>query len=977
MKQIIFTIVAFMFISLNVAAQKKITGIVTDVNNDPLIGVTVSVNKSTTATSTDLDGKYEIMAGDNDVITFSYVGMVTENVAVKGKSVINVKMVDNAVNLNEVVAIGYGVSKKSDLTGSVASVKAADLANSKVGTVTTALQGLAAGVQVTTGSAKPGGDAQVIIRGVGTLGAGSNPLYIVDGIPVEGGLQDLSSVDIESIEILKDASSASIYGSRGANGVVLVSTKKGASGRTKISVNASVGTQRMLNKQELMNAQEYYDLVNFANPDNVWNAAELRLLSRGESTDWQDAVMQNGNYQNYNVSVSGGTENITHYLGLDWYDQKGTIKGSSFDKLTVRYNMDAKVSKFFRYGLRFNVIESNLHNINEEQDSGYGTMHSAISSQPTAPIFNDDGTYFDDFPNTRANPVAIVDLLDKVTKKSRIVGGVYFEVEPIKNLIFRSSNDGELVFYRDNLFEDGAMGQHYTEGGHARIMSNKKRFWQSENTLSYKHNIGKHSFTAMGGFSASNTFYEEATADSKNLSSILKYYYLQGAEDHGPNSSWAVESSLVSFYGRLNYTFYDRYLATFTMRADASSRFAPGNKWGYFPSLALAWRISEEDFVKNNLPVISNMKLRLSAGQLGNQNIGDFQYLARIRLDGNYVLGNSQISGSIPISVSNPDLTWETTNQYDLAIDFGLFNNRIAGTLETYYKSTTDLLWSVPMPLESGYNSTLKNVGQIDNKGVEFSLNTVNVTTKDFLWTSAFNISYNENEIKELYDGKKDVNKSLFVGKPIDNIYLLHSQGIWQLNEAKEAAKYNAQPGDRKVFDRDDNGSINGDDRIDSGNYRPKFFGSFTNTFRYKDFDLVAFFTFAGAYKINNSLNAYLNSYNKWGNMSKNYYKYYWREDVPNNRYPAPRLGSPYANGDGTDANLQRGDYLRLRNLELGYSLPQSIVRKIKATNVRFYFSVQNVFTATEFTGFDVESSDNTNPYPNARSFIGGVSVNF
>lgn len=981
MKKIILINIAILFTCILSAQQVNITGIITDANKEALPGVAVTIKGTTKGTASDIDGKYSINAKNGDVLEFSFIGMITQSVRVENQATINIQLVSEAVDLNEIVVIGYGISKKSDLTGAVASIKSESLTNSKIGTVTTALQGLAAGVQVSTGSVKPGGDATVVIRGVGSLRAGSEPLYIVDGIPVQGGLQDLSSIDIESIEVLKDASSASIYGSRGSNGVVLVTTKKGSTGKTRITFNTSYGTQRMLNKQELMNAQQYYELVSIAQPDYKWTSEELRLLSRGESTDWQDAVTQNGNYQNYNIAIAGGSEKLSHYLGVDWYDQKGTIKNSSFDKLTVRYNADAIGSDWLRYGVRFNVIESKLKNINEEADSGYGTMFSAISSQPTAPIFTQDGEYFDGFLNTKANPVAIVDLLDKTTLKSRMVGSAYLEIEPIKNLKIKSDNGGELVFYKVNIYEDGRMGQHYTEGGHANVMANKKKYWQTENTVTYSFDIQtKHKFDAMAGFSASQVEYEEVTADSKKLSEILKYYNLRGAEEHGPNSSYGVSSSLTSFYGRLNYNYGDRYLATLTMRSDGSSRFAPGHRWGFFPSLAVAWRLSEENFIKENISAISNLKIRMSAGKLGNQNIGDFAYSSIIALGGasaNYIFGNNLATGSVQTSISNPELTWEKANQFDVGIDFGLFNNRIAGTIETYYKRTTDLLWQVPLPLESGFGSSLTNIGKIDNRGIEFSLNTVNINAKDFSWTSGLVLSYNKNEIKELYDGKQDVNKSLFVGKPIDQIYLLHSDGIWQINEASEATKYNAQPGDRKIRDLKKDNVINGDDRNFQGVYTPRFYGSYTNTFTYKDFDLVAFFTFAGGHMINNSLNRYLNAYNTWGNMSVNYYKYYWKQDRPNNKYPAPRIGSAYANGDGTNANLQKGDYLRLRNLELGYNLPKSMVKNIKASNIRCYFSVHNLFTATEFTGFDVESSDNTNPYPNARSFIGGISMNF
>lgn len=981
MKKYIALLTLFLFYG-TIDAQINISGKVTDNYNEALPGVVVTIRGTGTGTITDQDGKYEIRGKEGDILEFSLVGMIKQAVTVAKKSTINIKMIDEVINLREVVAIGYGSMKKSDLTGSVVSIKPDDLANAKIGTVTSAMQGLATGVYVKTGSVKPGGDATIVIRGSGSLRAGSTPLYIVDGVPVQDGLQDLSSADIESIEILKDASAASIYGSRGSNGVVLVTTKRGTTDRTRVRFNATLGTQKMLNKQDLMNAQQYYELVSMAQPSYQWTSEELRLLSRGESTDWQDAITQDGSYQNYNIGISGGSEKLSHYLGIDWYDQQGTLKKSSFDKLTVRYNADAQASEIFKYGIRFNVIESKLKNINEEADSSYGTMFSAISSQPTAPIFTQDGEYYDGFLNTKANPVAVVDLLDRVTHKSRIVGSVYLEAEPIENLVLRSDNGGELVFYRVNTFEDGRMGQHYTEGGRAVVMTNKKKHWQTENTATYNFDLDDktHIFTIMGGFSASSTDYSEVTAESRNLSSILKYNHLYGAEEHGPNSSYAVPSTLVSFYGRANYNYKDRYLTTFTMRADASSRFAPGHRWGYFPSLAFAWRASEENFIKNNVEVISNLKLRVSAGRLGNQNIGDFQYMARVGLggaSGNYIFGDNLVTGTVQTSVRNDILTWEKANQLDFGIDFGLFNNRVAGTIETYYKRTTDLLWEVPMPIESGFTRRLANIGKIDNLGIEFSVNTVNIALKDFQWSTGLMISFNKNEIKELYGGKQDVNKQLFVGRPIDQIYLLKSSGIWQSNEAAQAAIYNAQPGDRKVLDLKKDDVINGDDRDFCGVSTPKFYGSFNNTMNLKNFDLTAFFTFAGGHMINNSLNRYLNAFNPWGNMSENYYKYYWRPEQPNNKYPAPRVGSPFANGDGTDANLQKGDYLRLRNLELGYTLPSKYTNKVKISNARLFFSVQNLFTITEFTGFDVESNDNTNPYPNSRSFIGGISLNF
>lgn len=979
-KKLFFACIGLLCTSL-LYAQTKISGLVTDEVNMPLAGVSVSVKNTKRGTATDSAGRFTLQADKGEIIEFSHTGMVSKTVVVGNDLTINIQLISAAVNLNDVVIIGYGSTKKSDLTGSVTTIKPDGLKNARVGTATSALQGLAAGVFVSTGSVKPGGDASVVIRGSGSLRAGNAPLYVVDGIPVEGGLQDLSQGDIESIEVLKDASSAAIYGSRGSNGVILVTTRKGVKGKGRVTLNVNSGTQRMLNKQKMMNAQQYYELASKAVPDYTWTSEELRLLSRGESTDWQDAITQNGSFSNYNLGISGGNEKVTHFLGADYYNQIGTIKNSSFRKVTLRYNMDAQTMDWLRTGIRFNIIESKLKNINEEGDSGYGTMFSAISSQPTAPIYTSNGDYFDGFLNTKANPVAIVDLLDKSTAKSRAVGSVYFEIEPVKNLKIRSDNGAELEFFNVNSYEDGRMGQHYPDGGHAVKFNGKKRYMQTENTATYNFELSnRHRFVVMGGFSASKYDYESTTADSKNLSPILGYDNLGGAQNHGPNYSYASASTLTSYYGRVNYNFDDRYLFTVTMRQDGSSRFAPGHRWGFFPSAALAWRISNEKFMEN-AGAVSELKLRLSAGKLGNQNIGDYAYAATIGQGGewaDYVFGGNLATGSVQNTIANPNLTWEKANQFDIGIDFGFFKNRIAGTLDAYYKKTTDLLWLVPLPIESGFDNSLTNIGQIDNKGIELSLTTVNVSTRDFSWTTAGNISYNQNKIAELYGGKLDVNKSLFVGRPINLFYTLKSDGIWQTSEAAQAVQYNAQPGDRKVVDLNKDGVINGDDRQFAGVAVPKFYGSFTNTFKYKGFDLITFFTYAGGHMINNSLNRYLNAFNTWGNMGVDYYNGYWTPTRPSQRYPAPRVGSPYANGDGTDANLQKGDYLRLRNIELGYSFPaSSFVRRIKSTGMRVYASVQNAFTWTQFTGYDVESGDNTNPYPNARTFMAGLSINF
>ncbi len=965
--------------AMQLSAQNiKVTGTVRASDSEPLIGVSVTVEGTDIRAITDRNGIYTIDAAVGNILLFSYLGMVDKAVEVKNTRNIDIIMLSDTYFLDDVVVVGYGSMKKSDLTGAVASVKTDDLKNTKVGMASSALQGMAAGVQVTSGNLKPGADAGVIIRGAGSVNAGTSPLYIVDGVPMSG-MQDLSTSDIESIEILKDASSAAIYGSRGSNGVVLVTTRRGEKGRGRVSFSASAGAQMMLNKQDMMNARQYYELVTASGQDYQWTTEELLLLSSGESTDWQDAVTQAGSFQNYNVSVSGGSDKISNYLGVDWYDQRGIIKNSSFNKLSLRYNMDSHIKPWLKAGARFNIVYSNLTNINEEADSGYGTMHSAVSSQPTAPIYASDGEYFDGFLNTKANPVAIVELLDKKTKKLMAVGSAYLEAEPLKNLFVRSENSVNYTSFRVNEYEDGRMGQHYPKEGRASIMSNLSTFMQTENTVTYNFEIEKHKMSVMGGFSASRNTYETSTAESKGLNPILKYNNLGGAEDHGPNSSFASASTLASFYGRLTYNYDERYLATVTMRGDGSSRFAPGHRWGFFPSVAFAWRISQESFLKD-VKNVNNLKLRVSVGSLGNQNIGDYQFSALVSEGGyfnDYVFGGNLATGAVYSTIANSNLTWEKANQVDVGVDFGFFGGRLSGTVEGYWKRTSDLLWTVPLPYESGYVSSLTNVGMLDNKGIEFTLNTVNVNTGKFQWTSSFNFTWNHNNVVELYNGKQDVGKWIFVGHSLNEFYLLKSEGIWQLDEALEASKYGCVPGDRKIYDKDNNGVINGEDREFCGYSTPQFYGGFANTLSFAGFDLTVFLNYAGGHLINNGLLRYQNSYNVWGNMSVDYYENYWTMDRPSNKYPAPRIGSPYANGDGTNSNLQKGDYLRIKNLELGYTLPSRVTRGFGASSLRIYASVQNLYTFTSFTGYDVEAWDTTNTYPGARAFIGGISLVF
>lgn len=964
--------------------KKTITGVVADRRGEPLIGVTVRVEGENIGTATDIDGRFSLEAPIGAKISFSYIGYVSQSHTVNKQNIYNVSLSEDSQVLEEVVVVGYGSMKRKDITTAVSVVSTADIEERPIMTAAQAIQGKAAGIQVVQPSGMPGSGVTIRVRGATSVQASNEPLYVVDGLPSDD-ISNISPNDIESMQILKDASSAAIYGARAANGVVLITTKRGKIGAPQVKMSAYVGFSKLGKKIDALNTEQYKDLMKDLKA--VSDVAPNIPENETRYVDWTDLFFGTGVNQNYQLSVANGTEKLQYFVSGGYSDEQGIVEKAHFNRYNFRANLDSEQTKWLKMALNFAYSHTGGQWVNESRSSlRAGSILSVVNTPPFMQKWNpyDPNEYDEQAYGARIlNPLA-ANAADSNTNTDHINGSLGFTVDIYKGLKFKTTFGIELTnehwdYYLDPISTSDGRG---TKGRVEESFSRNFE-WLFENLLTYDCSFNKHNLSILGGATQQRAQYNASWMAGFDLAeSYPDIHSISAANqlDKDACGSSASAWTLASFLGRIAYNYDSRYLLTVNFRADGSSRFAPGHRWGFFPSLALAWRASEESFIKENAPVISNLKLRISAGKLGNQNIGDFAYAPTIALGGasaNYILGNNLVTGSVQTSISNPELTWEKANQLDLGIDFGLFNNRIAGTIEAYYKRTTDLLWEVPLPLESGFGTSLTNIGKIDNKGIEFTLNTVNISTKDFLWTTAFMISYNNNKIKELYDGKQDVNKTLFVGRPIGQFYLLKSEGIWQTNEAAEAAKYNAQPGDRKILDAKKDYVINGEDRDFCGVSTPKYYGSFTNTFSYKGIDLTAFFTFAGGHKINNSLNRYLNSFNVWGNMSENYYKYYWRQDRPNNKYPAPRVGSAYANGDGTDANLQKGDYLRLRNLEIGYSLPKNVIRNIKASNIRVYFSVQNLFTATEFTGFDVESSDNTNPYPNARSFIGGISLNF
>lgn len=963
-------------------AQTKISGTVTDVDKNPLPGVSVVCKSTSQGTVTNLDGKYTIEINKGNTLTFSLIGMQTQDIKIASQSIINVIMHESTIELDEVVAIGYGTAKKSDLTSSIISVKPDELKNVKVGSAADALQGLATGVLISKGSFKPGGSSNIIIRGNGSFGNGgasTTPLYIIDGVMSNAGLDVIAPSDIESIEVLKDAASTAIYGSRASNGIILVTTRKGKTGKASITFNTNIGIQNLINKQKVLNASQFKEILDAATDNTyLWDKEEQRMFDEGRSTDWQDLITQSGVYQNYNLGITGGSEKTTYYLGLDWVDQEGIIKNTGYQKGNIRFNLDSKLNNWLTMGAKFNVIRSSTNSSNTDGVAGMnsldqGTMGSAIASKPSAPIFNEDGTYYDNLL-LRPNPVAAVTYFKNNFTQTRINASFNLEAEILKNLKLRTENGTEYINNQSNVFQDSRMTGIYKNVNISDRENGEQFYLQTENTLTYQLNKGIHRLTAVGGFSASIFNWTMMSAQVLNASNITQNDNLGTGTPKSVNSD-KVKSTLASFFGRVNYSLADKYLLTVTLRADGSSRFAKGHKWGYFPSGGLAWRINQEDFLKD-VNFLDNLKLRTSYGIVGNQEISSYQSMAQVDATSSrytdYVFGGTLANGSRTSILAQPDLTWEKSRQFDLGLDFAFFKNRLSGSIDGYYKYTYDLLYNVPLPLESGYRTALVNVGAMKNRGIELTLNSVNIDTKDFTWQTSLNYSFNKNEIDKLYNDLERVG-NYFVGQSINVIYTKRFGGIWQSDEAEIAKIYNAEPGDYKIIDRNRNNIIDDDDRDFVGQTTPQFFGSFSNTFKSHGFDLTIFLTYAGGHKIYNPF-AYLDSYSPSANMSPDYYHNYWTPERPSNKYP--RLGSTNSQLYETDGMYQKGEYIRLKNLELGYTLPRNIANKVYASNIRVYASVQNLVTFTKYTGFDVETS-NANPYPACRVFMGGLTVNF
>ncbi|SHF19286.1 TonB-linked outer membrane protein, SusC/RagA family [Fodinibius roseus] len=995
----------------------------------PLPGVSVLLKGTKRGTTTDKQGHYslEVSAEREQILSFSFVGYETREVPVQGREKIDVTLKKEVTEMEDVVVVGYGNQRRQDLTGSVSSISAADIQNESVTSPDQLLQGRVAGVRVTRNSGAPGGGSTVRIRGVSSLRAGNDPLYVIDGLPVGGGsspdqnpLSLINPQDIVSIEVLKDASATAIYGSRGANGVVLITTEQGG-GNTRVDFEAKYGISNVRKKLDLLNSNEFITLANEAvvnnnNEDNNPGNDEPLIFDPGGSypdTDWQEEVFRSAPQQSYQLSLTGGGEGTQYAISANFLNEEGTLIGSGYRRGSFRINFNKQVSNRFTIGNNLIVSRANYDLIESGGRGLSGIVNGAIQIPATVPVKDENGNYVFQTENRnsvqRDNPVASALEKTRTSNRFRGLGTIYAEYMLAEGLEARVSLGGNLGYRKQNFYAPITTLQGQQNESVARVSTRQDFRWTNENTLTYENEFsGLHALKLLTGFTLEKGTNESLRgASSGFVTDAFEYNNLNAGESPNNPASGASTSTLASYLGRVNYGYDDRYLITLTGRVDGSSRFGAGNKYGFFPSAALAWRISNEPFMQEQ-NLFSNVKLRLSYGITGNQEIGNYAAIAQ--LANSQVTFGDRIAVSIhPGSLANEDLSWEKTTQYNVGLDMGLVNSRINLTADAYYKKTTDLLLIQRVPRYTGYSQFLDNIGSTENRGIEVSLNTQNVTGNSFSWNTSVNFALNRNNVVRLSDGQP-----LIVGTPIsyatgNNFRIIREGGsigefygyvyggVYADQEAIDnvpAAPESAQPGDPYLKDisgpeGEPDGQIDGNDRTVLGNAFPDYTIGFTNNFAFKGFDFTVFLQGSIGNDVLNMNTLRLETARGFMNQTTDVLNR-WTPDNQNTDIPrADRT----RNGAAQNAMraissrlIEDGSYLRLKNVTVGYTLPVDWVSTFGARSLRIYGSALNLFTITNYEGYDPEVNTYSNlgnmgtdygTYPKSRTYLMGIKLGF
>lgn len=1025
-----------------VAAQDRtVSGKVTSLEDgSALPGVSITVKGTTRGVTTDASGGYKISVPNGAKLLFSFVGFNSQDVTVGAKTEINLVLRSSATDLEEVVIVGYGTQAKSKATYSVATIKSDAIKDIPVTGLDQAMQGRAAGVLVTSSSGSPGGGVNVRLRGGSSITASNEPLYVVDGVPISTGsfsqlgfgnqttnaLNDIPPTDIESIDILKDAAASAIYGSRAANGVVLITTKKGKAGKTQISFNYSMGSSQkynstlrsisgaeetkllqemVINRYGVTDASGNLTTPAFGTGTSAWaspadaaafffssdanastNSSGPKLLflnsdaekakgirtvdvfkdpSKANSTNWQDQIFRTAPVKQYDISARGGNEKTTFFVSGSIFDQSGIIVGSDYKRYTGRINVDNQVSKNVKIGASLGYTYGNSNRINNDNNI-YGVLSAAILLASDIPVRFANGAYGKDNSSSVENPVAAAYEPYNLSTFGRLLGSLNAEVDIFKGLKFRSAWNIDQVTFKDDRFLPNTLNAASGVNGSGIATAGGNLNLSTSNFFTYNHTIkNQHNIMATLGAdyqqSAYDYVYGAATGFPGN--SIKKVSAGATKTDAGSDgSSWG----LVSYYGRLSYDFESKYLIQGVLRADASSRFGKDNQWGYFPSISGAWRVSKERFM-DEVAVISDLKIRASYGVTGNSEIPNFASRGLLGSGSAYQLQ----AALTPNQLANPGLKWETTTTSEVGLDLGLLKNKITISAGYYSKYTKDLLLNVNIPSTSGFTTILQNFGEMQNKGLEFTISTENVKGKDFSWTTGFNISSNENTIKKIFGNAFAAGFASWVaegealgsfrGYKVDKIF----QNQEEIDAANAAAKaaggtvYQSaltKPGDIKFQDLNGDGKVDANDQTILGSAQPKFFGSLSNDFTYKGFDLRIFFQFVSGNKLFNFTRNFSEGMNSAFGQTEAVLNR-WTPTNTNTTVPRAVWGDPNNNRRTSDIFVEDGSYMRLKNLIFGYTIPKSLTSKIKVDRVRFYVQAQNLLTFTNYKGMDPEVS--------------------
>ena len=985
------------------STTKNVSGIVKDERGEPVIGANVVVKGTTNGTVTDMNGRYSLSVPEGSTLQISYIGYNTQEVKVGSGNVVNVSLREDSEALDEVVVIGYGTVKKSDLTGAVGSVQMKDVSQVGITSADRALQGQIAGVQVNARTGQPGESMMIRVRGSNSLAGGNEPLYVIDGMPVEKMNSDINPEDILSMEVLKDASSTAIYGSRGANGVVMITTKRGRTGDTVLEYNGYVGISSLRKKLDLLGKDDYIAMVNeVSQNDGNGIAITPEQAASLPNNDWQDLAYQTALTHSHQVSVSGGTDKTKLYSSLNYMNQEGIIKGSNYNRFALRINGDQKLARNLSLNASIAYSYGTQNTANSNADGWGAIAYTAMVMSPIQEIKDADGKYtnFSGTPWGGTNPVGMAELYKDKTVNSRLLANLSLIYDIIDGLTFRVNAGAEVnAASKDRYIPIGLSAGGKLDGDASKEKANYYTII-NENILTYDKKFNKnHALNLMGGVTFQTYQWNQLKGSGTGfLRDVYETNNLGVASTPGIPASGFSDYRMVSFLGRANYNLMERYLLTVTARYDGSSKFSKNHKFAFFPSAALAWRVSEEDFMKD-IDWMSNLKLRGSVGQTGNQSIDPYQTFAQLGTSSPIFGGGKDIGFGLS-SMANDDLKWETTTQTDIGVDMGFFGNRLSVSFDYYWKQTRDLLYKATLPPSSGYSSMLRNLGRIDNKGFEISINTINMKGK-VNWTTNLNITSNKSVVKDLgsdvYGNKIQRIDApigggnwfpLFVGKAPFQLYGYEIEGIYQTDEeARQNGEAIKKAGDYRYKDTDGKAGITTGDKTIIANTQPKFTFGLTNVINWNNFELSFLMIGSVGGDIVNEFNKSITNIGGTWNVRKDVWQNHWTPENPNAKYARASAATKdyLAFGDPSSVWVENGSYLRFKDIKLAYTLPSQWFAGSRKPNISVYLSGQNLITITSYSHYDPEASWTSSAvngwdrgvYPSAKSFTLGLQVKF